>query len=126
MSELDTRLRRALETHDWTGFYPDLHAFCAADLSAFYFDVRKDALYCDRPDDLKRRAARTVLDHLHRCLTDLAGAVLVFTAEEAWGARFPVADDSVHLQSLPTIPAEWHDPALAAAHDQICGTAAAW
>ena len=114
LSELDTRLRRAMETHDWTGFYPELHAFCAADLSAFYFDVRKDALYCDRPDDLTRRAARTVLDTLHRCLATWLAPVLVFTAEEAWGARFDIADDSVHLQSLPTIPAEWHDTVLAA------------
>jgi isoleucyl-tRNA synthetase len=114
LSELDTRLRRALQTHDWTGFYPDLHAFCAADLSAFYFDVRKDTLYCDRPDDLTRRAARTVLDTLHRCLATWLAPVLVFTAEEAWGARFDVTDDSVHLQSLSTIPVEWHDPALAA------------
>ena len=113
LAEFDGRLRRALATHDWTGFYPDLHAFCAADLSAFYFDVRKDALYCDRPDDPKRRAARTVLDHLHRCLTAWLAPVLVFTAEEAWGARFPAEDDSVHLQSLPDIPAEWHDAALA-------------
>ena len=113
LSEFDARLRQALQTHDWTGVYPDLHAFCAADLSAFYFDIRKDALYCDRPDDAKRRAARTVLDTLHRCLTAWLAPVLVFTAEEAWGARFPVEDDSIHLQSLPTIPAEWHDPALA-------------
>ena len=113
LSELNTRLTRALETHDWTGFYPELHAFCAADLSAFYFDVRKDALYCDRPDDLTRRSARTVLDLLHRCLTAWLAPVLVFTAEEAWGARFGIADDSVHLQPVPDIPAQWNDPALA-------------
>ncbi len=113
LSEFDGRLRQVLQTHDWTGFYPDLHAFCAADLSAFYFDVRKDAVYCGRPDEPVRRAARTVLDTLHRCLTAWLAPVLVFTAEEAWAARFPAADDSVHLQSLPEIPAEWHDPALA-------------
>ena len=113
LSDFDARLRRALETHDWTGFYPDLHAFCAADLSAFYFDLRKDALYCDRPDALPRRAARTVLDILHRCLTAWLAPVLVFTAEEAWAARFPSDDDSVHLQTLPNIPAAWRDPELA-------------
>ena len=102
-------------THDWTGIYPELHAFCAADLSAFYFDIRKDALYCDRPDTARRRAARTVLDTLHRCLTAWLAPVLVFTAEEAWAARFPSEnDDSVHLQPLPDIPAAWHDPALGA------------
>ncbi len=112
LAELDARFRAALATHDWTGAYPELHAFCSADLSAFYFDVRKDTLYCDRPDNLKRRAARTVLDTLHRCLATWLAPVLVFTAEEAWSARFGEGDDSVHLQSLPPIPAEWHDPAL--------------
>ena len=115
LTELDARVRQALDTHDWTGVYPDLHAFCAADLSAFYFDVRKDALYCDRPDSPRRRAVRTVLDTLHRCLTAWLAPVLVFTAEEAWGARYGAeADDSVHLQSFPEIPAAWHDPGLGA------------
>jgi isoleucyl-tRNA synthetase len=91
--------------------YPELHNFCAADLSAFYFDIRKDAIYCDRPDSLRRRAARTVLDHLHRCLTTWLAPVLCFTAEEAWGARFGDAD-SVHLQLFPTLPAFWRDDAL--------------
>jgi isoleucyl-tRNA synthetase len=113
LTELDARIRGATESYDWTGVYPDLHNFCATDLSAFYFDVRKDALYCDRPDSPRRRAARTVLDHLHRCLTTWLAPVLCFTAEEAWCARFG-EDSSVHLQQFPTLPAEWHDAALAA------------
>ncbi len=113
LTELDDRVRAAVETYDWTGVYPDLHAFCAADLSAFYFDIRKDALYCDRPDSERRRAARTVLDHLHRCLTAWLAPVLCFTAEEAWAARFGERD-SVHLQLFPTLPAEWRDAALGA------------
>ncbi len=111
LTELDARIAQALANHDWTGMYPELHAFCAADLSAFYFDVRKDALYCDRPDSLRRRAARTVLDELHRCLTTWLAPVLAFTAEEAWTARFGDVG-SVHLQAFPAIPANWHDPSL--------------
>ncbi len=103
LSELDARIRAATESYDWTGVYPELHNFCSTDLSAFYFDVRKDAIYCDRPDSLRRRAARTVLDHLHRCLTTWLAPVLCFTAEEAWCARFG-EDSSVHLQLFPTIP----------------------
>ncbi len=118
LTELDGRVRAAVESYDWTGVYPDLHAFCATDLSAFYFDVRKDAIYCDRPDSLRRRAARTVLDHLHRCLTTWLAPVLCFTAEEAWGARFGETD-SVHLQLFPTLPASWHDDALAAKWETI-------
>jgi len=113
LSELDTRLRAAIATHNWTGVYPDVHAFCSADLSAFYFDVRKDALYCDRPDSLRRRAALTVLDRLHVCLATWLAPVLAFTAEEAWTARFG-EDESVHLQPFPAIPSEWGDPALGA------------
>jgi isoleucyl-tRNA synthetase len=112
LSVLDARIRGALRSHDWTGVYPDLHAFCSSDLSAFYFDVRKDVLYCDAPDSPRRRAVRTVLDHLHRCLVAWLAPVLCFTAEEAWLARFPSEDGSVHLQAFPDIPASWHDPAL--------------
>ena len=113
LAELDTRIRKAVADYDWTGVIPDLHGFCNNDLSAFYFDIRKDALYCDAPDSPRRRAARTVLDHLHRCLTTWLAPVLCFTAEEAWLARFPGEDASVHLQLFPTIPAAWRDEALA-------------
>jgi isoleucyl-tRNA synthetase len=118
MTELDRRIRTAVESYDWTGVYPDLHNFCAGDLSAFYFDIRKDALYCDRPDSLRRRAARTVLDHLHRCLTTWLAPVLCFTADEAWCARFG-EDDSVHLHTFPVLPAAWHDPKLGADWETI-------
>ena len=112
LSELDVAVRHAASSYDWTGLLPALHHFCSTDLSAFYFDVRKDALYCDRPDSLRRRSARTVLDHLHRCLCLWLAPVLVFTAEEAWISRFGESD-SVHLQTTPVLPAEWHDPVLA-------------
>ena len=118
LSELDARIRASVRNYDWTGVYPELHNFCATDLSAFYFDVRKDAIYCDRPNSLRRRAARTVLDHLHRCLTTWLAPVLCFTAEEAWCARFGDAE-SVHLQLFADVPAEWRDDALAARWERI-------
>ena len=118
LSEIDTRFRAAVQSYDWTGIYPDLHNFCAVDLSAFYFDIRKDAVYCDRPDSLRRRAARTVLDHLHRFLCTWLAPVLCFTAEEAWTARFG-DDTSVHLEQFPIPPAEWRDDALAAKWETI-------
>ena len=118
LSMLDARIRGAVASYDWIGVYPELHNFCAADLSAFYFDVRKDALYCDRPDSLRRRAARTVLDHLHRCLTTWLAPVLCFTAEEAWGARFGDGE-SVHLQVFPPLPQEWRDDVVAAKWERI-------
>jgi isoleucyl-tRNA synthetase len=114
LTELDAKIRRAVETHDWTGVYPEIHQFCATDLSAFYFDIRKDALYCDASDAPRRRAARTVLDVLNRCLCAWFAPVLVFTAEEAWLARFPDQGGSVHLLDFPFVPGGWKDEALAA------------
>ena len=112
LTELGAQIDRAVKTHEWVGVYAAVHGFCATDLSAFYFDVRKDAIYCDGADNLRRRAARTVLDQLHRCLCAWLAPVLVFTAEEAWTARFGEAE-SVHLQSFPALPEEWIRPDLA-------------
>jgi isoleucyl-tRNA synthetase len=87
-------------------------------LSAFYFDIRKDSLYCDKPTSEKRRAARSLLDILHRCLTAWLAPVLPFTAEEAFWARF--GDEiSVHTSLFPDIPESWHDPMLAVRWEQI-------
>ncbi len=111
VTEIDAMVRTAVAGHDWTGVYPAIHNFCGSDLSAFYFDVRKDALYCDGPTSLRRRAARTVLDILHRALTTWLAPVLVFTAEEAWCARFG-EDTSVHLQDYIAIDPQWADGTL--------------
>ena len=123
MTELDAKLRAAVESYDWTGVYPEIHNFCATDLSAFYFDIRKDAIYCDRPDSLRRRAARTVLDQLHRVLCTWLAPVLCFTAEEAWTARFGEEaqgiENSVHLQLFPALPHDWRDDRLAAKWEQL-------
>ncbi|MDE8348481.1 MAG: isoleucine--tRNA ligase [Acidocella sp.] len=110
--ELDALVQQAIISHDWTGVYPAIHHFCATDLSAFYFDIRKDALYCDRAGSQKRRACRTVLDILHRCLTAWLAPALPFTAEESWVSRFGESV-SVHLTLFPEIPAAWRDDALA-------------
>jgi len=117
--ELDQTLRTATKNYDFHRFYTELSNFCAVDLSAFYFDVRKDSLYCDPLDAVKRRAARTVLDQIFNCLTTWLAPVLCFTAEEAWLSRFPSDDDSVHLRGFPEIPAAWEDAALAARWEKV-------
>ncbi|WP_419895906.1 isoleucine--tRNA ligase [Roseomonas sp. USHLN139] len=119
LTELDARIRKAAADYDWNGVYPEIHAFCATDLSAFYFDIRKDSLYCDARDSLRRRASRTVLDALHRCLTAWLAPALPFTAEEAWLARFPSETDSIHLHDFPVLPAEWKNDALAAKWENV-------
>ena len=112
--ELDAVVREGCESFDFHSIYQSLHNFCAVDLSAFYFDVRKDSLYCDRSDSLSRRACRTVLDRVFECLTAWLAPILCFTAEEAWLARAATRDGSVHLRLFPEVPAEWRDDELAA------------
>jgi isoleucyl-tRNA synthetase len=119
LSELDARVRETVMSYQWVGLAAELHEFCNNELSAFWFDVRKDALYCDRPDSPRRRAVRTVLHHLHLCLTAWLAPILAFTAEEAWLARFPSETDSVHLRTFPDIPPEWRNDALAAKWTRI-------
>jgi isoleucyl-tRNA synthetase len=89
------------------------------DLSSFYFDVRKDALYCDPISSLTRRAALQVIDETFRRVVVWLAPVLAFTAEEAWLDRTPSEDGSVHLQTLPETPSSWRDDALAAEWQKI-------
>jgi len=103
-AELDSKLRQAVEDFDFNSYVRALTDFCNEDLSAFYFDIRKDCLYCDAPDDPKRRAYRTVLDTLFHALVRWLAPVLVFTSEEVWGTRYPDGG-SVHLLEWPEIPA---------------------
>ena len=112
--ELDKLVRQGCADFEFHNIFRTLHSFCAIDLSAFYFDVRKDALYCDRPDAVRRRACRTVLDQIFGCLTAWLAPILCFTAEEAWWARGAGEPESVHLRQFPVLPAAWNDPALAA------------
>jgi isoleucyl-tRNA synthetase len=113
LSELDAIIRQAANDYDFHRIYSALYNFCVIDLSAFYLDIRKDALYCDARSSLRRRAAMTVLDILHRSLCIWLAPILCFTAEEAWQARFASENGSVHLELFTDIPAAWHDPALA-------------
>jgi isoleucyl-tRNA synthetase len=102
LSDLDARMHAAIEAFDFNDYVRALTDFCNEDLSAFYFDIRKDSLYCDAPDSPRRRAYRTVLEVMFQALVRYAAPVLVFTAEEVWGNRFPDAG-SVHLLEWPNI-----------------------
>ncbi|KKI20143.1 isoleucine--tRNA ligase [Sphingomonas sp. Ag1] len=103
---LDQQLKRAIADYDFNGYVRLLSDFANEDLSAFFFDIRKDSLYCDAPDDVKRRAYRTMLDVLFHAMVRWAAPVLVFTAEEVWQSRFPSEDSSVHFLDWPELPAE--------------------
>jgi isoleucyl-tRNA synthetase len=117
--QLDRMGRRAIAEIDLHNWFTELHGFCATELSAFYFDIRKDSLYCDALMSPRRRAARTLLERLFDCLTAWLAPVLAFTAEEAWLARNPGPEGadpeaSVHLRLMPELPDSWCDDALAA------------
>ena len=113
LAELDALVRKTAQEFDFHAMFTALHNFCAVDLSAFYFDVRKDSLYCDAPGNPQRCAVRSTLDHIFECLTRWLAPVLCFTAEESWLARHG-DQSSVHLQLYRDVPQSWRDEALAA------------
>jgi isoleucyl-tRNA synthetase len=119
LAELDALVRDNYSHFDFRKIYQALFNFMTVDLSAFYFDIRKDTLYCDAPSSLERRACRTVMDIAFHCLTRWFAPVLCFTTEEVWQSRFGASDDSVHLQQFVEMDAAWQDDALAAKWDNI-------
>jgi isoleucyl-tRNA synthetase len=119
LAELDAEVRSGYARYDFQGVLTKLFAFATTDLSAIYFDIRKDSLYCDPASALRRRAARTVLDLVFQRLTTWLAPILVFTMEEVWLCRHPGEDSSVHLQDMPPTPANWLNPALAAKWEGI-------
>jgi isoleucyl-tRNA synthetase len=113
LAEIGDVVREGYWAYDFKRAFHALLNFAVNDLSAFYFDIRKDALYCDPYDSVTRRAALTVLDELFSALTAWLAPMLCFTMEEAWLNRFPNEQGSVHLRQFPEIPTEWRNGALA-------------
>jgi isoleucyl-tRNA synthetase len=110
--ELDGEVRSAYERYAFADAMRPLADFCSNDLSALFFDIRRDALYCDRPDSLRRRACRTVMASIFERLTIWMSPVLAFTMEEAWRARFPEAGANA-LRAFPLTPEAWRNDAEA-------------
>src|SRR5690606_22533113 len=107
LAELDSEVRTAYREYDYRKVVSALTNFMNIELSAFYFDIRKDTLYCDPISSITRRSALTVLDHLFDCLTAWLAPILCFTMEEVWLERHKEANASVHLRLFPDVPAEW-------------------
>lgn len=119
MTEVDEVVRSGFDAYNYHKVYNALYNFCSVDLSAFYFDIRKDALYCDAKMTARRRASRTVLDLVFKTVTKWFAPILVFTAEEIWQSRFPSEDGSVHLQTFHEIPSDWRDDELGVKWEKI-------
>ncbi|QPC93747.1 isoleucine--tRNA ligase [Mesorhizobium sp. INR15] len=112
LSELDEVVRSGYDAFEFKRITRTLLDFMVVELSAFYFDIRKDALYCDAPSSVKRKASVQVVRHLFDCLVKWLAPMLPFTTEEAWLERHPDAV-SLHLDQFPAIPADWKNEALA-------------
>lgn len=119
---LDTQIKGHIQNYEFGKVIHAIHNFCTNELSSFYFDIRKDRLYCDRPDLFERRATRTVMAHLFECLTTWLAPYLCYTTEEAWSHR-PVGifedSESIHLRNFPDLPAGWNDTVLAEKWDRV-------
>jgi isoleucyl-tRNA synthetase len=113
LAELDQEVRAAYASYDYRKVVALLTHFMNSELSAFYFDIRKDALYCEPYSSLKRRAALTVIEEIFTAVVAWLAPILAFTAEEAWLARDPAREGSVHLEAFPAIDPAWRNAELA-------------
>jgi len=113
LSELDALVRTHTNIYDFNPIYRELFDFCNYELSAIFFDIRRDAFYCDSADSDRRRAARTVLDEVFQRIVLWFAPVLSFTTEEVWQSRYGEGAESVHRQLWPETPQSWRDQALA-------------
>ena len=113
LAELDPVICKAYADYDYRKVIAELSAFMNTELSAFYFDIRKDTLYCEPRSSLARKAALTVVDRLCDTLIKWLAPILVFTAEEAWLTYRPDTAESIHMLGFADVPAEWLDEALA-------------
>ncbi|MGV1827832.1 isoleucine--tRNA ligase [Agrobacterium vitis] len=111
LAELDVLVRESYDAFEFKKITRALTDFANVELSAFYFDVRKDALYCDAPSSPRRRASLFVIRKLFDCMVLWLAPMLPFTTEEAWLSRNPDAV-SVHLEQFPPIPAQWLNQVL--------------
>ena len=119
LTELDAQIRKAYADYDYKRVVALLTQFMNTDLSAFYFDIRKDALYCEPISSIKRKAALETIEQIFRCTCLWLAPLMCFTTEEAWLSRYPSETASVHVETFPKLPAAWRDDALAEEWEQI-------
>jgi isoleucyl-tRNA synthetase len=119
LAELEEVIREAYAAYDYKRVIAALSHFMNTDLSAFYVDIRKDALYCEPYSSPKRKAALETIEQIFRCTCVWLAPLICFTAEEAWLARYPSEDGSVHLELFPDVPKTWRNEALAEKWEKI-------
>lgn len=112
ITEIHKQLFECIENYDLNKYFNTVYNFCANDLSSFYFDIRKDCLYCDDRSDEKRKAYRMVIYTLFEYVVRWIAPIMVFTAEDAWSAFFK-ENSSVHLTQYLIPVAEWNNEKVA-------------
>ena len=119
LSIIDEKVKKNYREYDLKSVFQDLLNFSNLDLSSFYFDIRKDTLYCDSPNSLSRRATRTVLDIIFNYLVVWFSPILCFTTEEVLSSRFPNNKSSIHESSFSEVNEEWNNKELFAKWEKI-------
>jgi isoleucyl-tRNA synthetase len=119
LAELDGLIREAYAAYDYKRVVAVLAQFMNTDLSAFYVDIRKDALYCEPYSSKKRKAALHTIEQIFRATCVWLAPLMCFTAEEAWLARYPSEEASVHLETFPKVAGSWRNAALAEKWERI-------
>jgi isoleucyl-tRNA synthetase len=121
LHQLIGRVTAAYDDYEFHTVYHAVSKFCVVDLSAFYLDVTKDALYCSGANSKERRSIQTVLFEIAGALTRMLSPLLSFTTEEVWG-YLPGAKKqrlSVHLADWPKVERALLDPDLEARWNKI-------
>ena len=116
---LNQSIKMKTENYEMHSIYTEIHNFCSIELSSFYFDIRKDLLYCGDPHGIERRGCRTALEILFKSITSWLAPILCFTAEEAWQSWVNNKENSIHLRTHPDIPSEWIDHSLSKKWERI-------
>ena len=108
---LDSSVKENFKNYNFHKLYKELLNFCSLDLSSFYFDIRKDVLYCDDLNSKKRKDCIIVLNIILECLLKWFSPIFVFTTEEIYNL-LNNNEDSIHETTYPEIPSEWKDNLL--------------
>ena len=116
---MDKIIDKSIEENNYHKIYKELLIFCSNDLSSFYFDIRKDCLYCDNQTSKKRKSSRTTLKTIFDFLTAWLAPILCFTAEEAWLSNNFSHKESIHLSKFPKADKKWYDKNLAEKWEEI-------
>ena len=116
--ELDKKIKNYFKEYSFHKLYKELLQFCSQDLSAFYFDIRKDALYCEPVNSKIRKASIKFLNITLDILLRWFAPIISFTTEEIYKIIYN-NEKSIHLENFSTIPEKWLNKSLGNKWNQL-------